>query len=227
MTDAAVLEPDATTVPAEPAPEGPMRLYLIDGSGYIFRAYHALPPLTRKSDGAPVGAVSGFCNMMWKLICELRGQADAPTHLAVIFDATERTFRNDISVDYKANRPPAPDDLVPQFGMVREATRAFGVPGDRARRLRGRRPDRHLRPPGDRAGRGGGDHQLRQGPDAAGERQRPDVRHHEGQEDRPRAGDREVRRRAGEGDRRPGALRRQRGQRARARPASGSRPPLC
>jgi DNA polymerase-1 len=129
MTDAALAEAET----GQPAPElrkdeQPMRLYLVDGSGYIFRAYHALPPLTRKSDGAPVGAVSGFCNMMWKLICELRGQPEAPTHLAVIFDATERTFRNDISVEYKANRPPAPDDLIPQFAMVREATRAFGVP---------------------------------------------------------------------------------------------------
>lgn len=129
MTDAAVLEAET----GEPAPERkhdaePMRLYLVDGSGYIFRAYHALPPLTRKSDGMPVGAVSGFCNMMWKLICELRGQAESPTHLAVIFDATEKTFRNDISSAYKAHRPPAPEDLVPQFGMVREATRAFGVP---------------------------------------------------------------------------------------------------
>ena len=129
MTDAAVAEAET----GQPQPETvrdetPMRLYLVDGSGYIFRAYHALPPLTRKSDGAPVGAVSGFCNMMWKLICELRGQPDAPTHLAVVFDATERTFRNDISIEYKANRPPPPDDLIPQFAMVREATHAFGVP---------------------------------------------------------------------------------------------------
>jgi DNA polymerase-1 len=129
MTDAAVLDAEAGQArPETPPADPPMRLYLVDGSGYIFRAYHALPPLTRKSDGAPVGAVSGFCNMLWKLLCEMRAQPDAPTHLAVIFDATERTFRNDISVDYKANRPPAPDDLIPQFGMVREATRAFGVP---------------------------------------------------------------------------------------------------
>jgi DNA polymerase-1 len=102
------------------------RLYLIDGSGYIFRAYHALPPLTRKSDGMPIGAVAGFCNMMWKLLNDMKGP-DAPTHLAVIFDASEQTFRNEIDPNYKANRPPAPDDLVPQFGMIREATRAFGV----------------------------------------------------------------------------------------------------
>jgi DNA polymerase-1 len=101
-------------------------LYLVDGSGYLFRAYHALPPLTRKSDGLPVGAVSGYCNMLWKLLEEMRG-GDAPTHLAVIFDAGEKTFRNDIYKAYKANRPPPPEDLVPQFPLVRDATRAFGV----------------------------------------------------------------------------------------------------
>ncbi len=109
--------------------DGPKtRLYLVDGSGYIFRAYHALPPLTRKSDGLPVGAVAGFCNMLWKLLCEMKGEAEAPTHLAVIFDHAERTFRNDLYAAYKAHRPPAPEDLVPQFALVREATRAFGVP---------------------------------------------------------------------------------------------------
>ena len=106
------------------------RLYLLDGSGYIFRAYHALPPLTRKSDGLPVGAVAGFCNMMWRLICELSAAHadDAPTHLAVIFDAAGPSFRSDIYDQYKAHRPPAPPDLIPQFALVREATRAFGVP---------------------------------------------------------------------------------------------------
>jgi DNA polymerase-1 len=101
-------------------------LYLIDGSGYLFRAYHALPPLTRKSDGLPVGAVSGYCNMLWKLLADMKA-GDAPSHLAVIFDASERTFRNDIYKEYKAHRPPAPEDLIPQFPLVREATRAFGV----------------------------------------------------------------------------------------------------
>jgi DNA polymerase-1 len=101
-------------------------LYLVDGSGYLFRAYHALPPLTRKSDGLPTGAVSGYCNMLWKLLEDMKG-GDAPTHLAVIFDAGEKTFRNDIYKAYKANRPPPPEDLVPQFGLVRDATRAFGV----------------------------------------------------------------------------------------------------
>ena len=101
-------------------------LYLVDGSGYLFRAYHALPPLTRKSDGLPTGAVSGYCNMLWKLLEDLKG-GDAPTHLAVIFDAGEKTFRNDFYPAYKAHRPPPPEDLVPQFPLVRDATRAFGV----------------------------------------------------------------------------------------------------
>ncbi len=101
-------------------------LYLIDGSGYLFRAYHALPPLTRKVDGLPTNAVSGYCNMLWKLLADLRG-GDAPSHLAVIFDAGEKTFRNDFYPEYKAHRPPPPEDLVPQFPLVRDATRAFGV----------------------------------------------------------------------------------------------------
>ncbi len=101
-------------------------LYLIDGSGYIFRAYHALPPLSRKSDGLPTGAVSGYCNMLWKLLEDMKGW-EKPTHLAVIFDAGRATFRNEIYKEYKANRPPPPDDLIPQFPLVREATRAFGV----------------------------------------------------------------------------------------------------
>ena len=101
-------------------------LYLVDGSGYLFRAYHALPPLTRKSDGLPTGAVSGYCNMLWKLLEDLKG-GDRPSHLAVIFDAGEKTFRNAFYPQYKAHRPPPPEDLVPQFSLVRDATRAFGV----------------------------------------------------------------------------------------------------
>jgi DNA polymerase-1 len=101
-------------------------LYLVDGSGYLFRAYHALPPLTRKSDGLPVGAVSGYCNMLWKLLEDMKGP-EQPTHLAVIFDASEKTFRNEIYKEYKAHRPPAPEDLIPQFPLVRDATRAFGI----------------------------------------------------------------------------------------------------
>ena len=101
-------------------------LYLIDGSGYIFRAYHALPPLTRKSDGLPVGAVQGFCNMLWKLLKETNS-GQKPTHLAVIFDKSSKTFRNDIYPEYKAHRPEPPADLRPQFGLIKQATRAFNV----------------------------------------------------------------------------------------------------
>ena len=101
-------------------------LYLVDGSGYLFRAYHALPPLSRKSDGLPTGAVSGYCNMLWKLLEDMKG-GDKPSHLAVIFDAGKLTFRNRIYPQYKANRPDPPEDLIPQFPLVRDATRAFGV----------------------------------------------------------------------------------------------------
>ncbi|MGQ0486212.1 MAG: DNA polymerase I [Hyphomicrobiales bacterium] len=102
-------------------------LYLIDGSGYIFRAYHALPPLTRKSDGLPVGAVLGFCTMLWKLLKETNA-GHKPTHLAVIFDKSAKTFRNAIYPAYKAQRPEPPADLRPQFGLIKQATRAFNVP---------------------------------------------------------------------------------------------------
>ena len=102
-------------------------LHLIDGSGFIFRAYHALPPLTRKSDGLPVGAVAGFCNMLFKFVEDQKG-ADAPTHVAVVFDYSGKTFRNEIYPKYKANRPPAPEDLIPQFPLTRDATRAFNLP---------------------------------------------------------------------------------------------------
>jgi DNA polymerase-1 len=116
-------------IPRQPTQDGPrVRLYLVDGSSYLFRAYHALPPLTRKSDGLPVGAVAGFCNMLWKLLVDMRAQPDAPTHLAVIFDHSEKTFRNEMYAAYKAHRPPPPEDLIPQFPLVRDATRAFGVP---------------------------------------------------------------------------------------------------
>jgi DNA polymerase-1 len=101
-------------------------LYLVDGSGYIFRAYHRLPPLTNKH-GQPAGAVYGFTTMMWKLVEELHA-AEGPTHMAVIFDASSKTFRNDMYDQYKAHRPPPPEDLVPQFPMIRDATRAFSLP---------------------------------------------------------------------------------------------------
>ncbi|GER05173.1 hypothetical protein JCM17846_28550 [Iodidimonas nitroreducens] len=102
-------------------------LYLIDGSGYIFRAYHALPPMSRK-DGTPVNAVYGFSNMLFKLLKDVN-EGEAPTHFAVIFDAARKSFRNDLYADYKAHRPDAPEDLVPQFSLIREATKAFNVAG--------------------------------------------------------------------------------------------------
>ncbi len=104
--------------------------YLIDGSGYIFRAYYALPPLTRKSDGLPVGAVSGFCNMLFKLLEDAKSEdnKERPTHFAVIFDSARKNFRNDIYSDYKANRSDAPDDLIPQFDYIRKSVLAFNLP---------------------------------------------------------------------------------------------------
>jgi len=104
--------------------------YLIDGSGYIFRAYYALPPLTRKSDGLPVGAVSGFCSMLFKLLEDSKSNENLqkPTHFVVIFDAARKTFRNEIYSDYKANRSEAPDDLAPQFEYIRKSVVAFNLP---------------------------------------------------------------------------------------------------
>ena len=102
-------------------------LHLIDGSAYIFRAYHALPPLTRKSDGLPVGAVAGFCNMISRYVDGNGSSKDAPTHVAVIFDYSSKTFRNALYPDYKANRPPPPEDLRPQFPLTRDASRAFNL----------------------------------------------------------------------------------------------------
>ena len=104
--------------------------YLIDGSGYIFRAYYALPPLTRKTDGLPTGAVSGFCSMLFKLLEDSKSieNLQKPTHFAVIFDAARKTFRNEIYSDYKANRSEAPDDLAPQFEYIRKSVEAFNLP---------------------------------------------------------------------------------------------------
>jgi DNA polymerase-1 len=101
-------------------------VFLVDGSGYIYRAFHALPPLTRKSDGLQVGAVAGFCNMLWKLLQDAAAGVK-PTHLAVVFDKSEHTFRNEMYDQYKAHRPEAPDDLKPQFGLIRKAVAAFSV----------------------------------------------------------------------------------------------------
>ncbi len=104
--------------------------YLIDGSGYIFRAYYALPPLSRKSDGLPTGAVSGFCSMLFKLLEDSRSDDSEhkPTHFAVIFDSARKNFRNDIYSEYKANRTEAPEDLVPQFEYIRKSVKAFNLP---------------------------------------------------------------------------------------------------
>jgi len=104
--------------------------YLVDGSGYIFRAYYALPPLSRKSDGLPTGAVSGFCSMLFKLLEDSRSDDSIhkPTHFAVIFDSARKTFRNDIYKEYKANRSEAPDDLAPQFDYIRKSVKAFNLP---------------------------------------------------------------------------------------------------
>lgn len=105
-------------------------LFLVDGSGFIFRAFHAIPALNRKSDGLPVNAVSGFCNMLWKLLRDARNTdvGVTPTHLAVIFDYSSTTFRKEIYPLYKANRSAPPEDLIPQFGLIRHATRAFNLP---------------------------------------------------------------------------------------------------
>jgi DNA polymerase-1 len=122
--------PEKAAVPSNPAAR-PLKkgdhLFLVDGSGYIFRAYHALPPLTRKSDGLQVNAVLGFCNMLWKLLADMP-KDDKPTHLAVIFDKSEKTFRTEMYPEYKAHRPDLPEDLRPQFPLIRDAVRAFEIP---------------------------------------------------------------------------------------------------
>ena len=102
-------------------------VFLVDGSGYIFRAYHALPPLTRKSDGLPTNAVHGFCNMLNKLIREANN-GNKPTHFAVIFDKSRYSFRNEIYPQYKAHREEPPEELIPQFELIRKAVRAFNIP---------------------------------------------------------------------------------------------------
>src|SRR3989442_6760264 len=121
----------AQSARSAPPPAGALKkadhVFLVDGSSYIFRAYHALPPLNRKSDGLQVNAVLGFCNMLWKLLREMP-EDNRPTHLAVVFDKSEITFRNKLYPDYKAHRPPASDDLIPQFALIREAVRAFDLP---------------------------------------------------------------------------------------------------
>src|SRR6476660_8455409 len=108
------------------APKKGDHVFLVDGSSYIFRAYHALPPLNRKSDGLQVNAVLGFCNMLWKLLRDMKPE-ERPTHLAVVFDKSEKTFRNEMYAEYKSNRTEPPDDLRPQFAFIREAVRAFDL----------------------------------------------------------------------------------------------------
>ncbi len=117
-------------MPTQKHPGSPKKgdhVFLVDGSGYIFRAYHALPPLTRKSDGLQLNAVLGFCNMLWKLLRDMKPE-ERPTHLAVVFDKSEKTFRTEMYPAYKAHRPDPPDDLIPQFAFIREAVRAFDLP---------------------------------------------------------------------------------------------------
>jgi len=126
VTKPATPVPAAAPAAAKGARKGD-HIFLVDGSSYIFRAYHALPPLNRKSDGLQVNAVLGFCNMLWKLLRDMP-EDDRPTHLAIVFDKSEVTFRNTIYPDYKAHRPPAPDDLIPQFALIRQAVHAFDLP---------------------------------------------------------------------------------------------------
>ncbi|HEX4408896.1 MAG TPA: DNA polymerase I [Xanthobacteraceae bacterium] len=117
----------AETPPAAGALKKGDHLFLVDGSGYIFRAYHALPPINRKSDGLQLNAVFGFCNMLWKLLRDMKPE-EKPTHLGVVFDLSERTFRTEMYPDYKAHRPDPPDDLRPQFPLIRQAVAAFDLP---------------------------------------------------------------------------------------------------
>jgi DNA polymerase-1 len=116
--------PEAPSVPVKPGDH----VVLVDGSSYIFRAYHALPPLNRASDNLPLNAVFGFCNMLWKLLRDANG-GEKPTHIAVVFDHSAKSFRNDFYPEYKAHRPEPPEDLVPQFALIRDAVKAFNVAG--------------------------------------------------------------------------------------------------
>ncbi len=159
-----------------------VHLVLIDGSGFIFRAFHALPPMNR-ADGTPVNAVYGFTNMLARFLREHVG-----THLAVIFDAGRLTFRNEMYDQYKAHRPEPPPELVPQFALVREATAAFGVPAIELAGLGGGRPDRRLCLHGG-GGRRALHHRLvRQGPDAADPARRRHAGPDQAEADRPGRG---------------------------------------
>ncbi len=209
---------DAADTAVNRSPNRPIRkgdhVFLVDGSSYIFRAYHALPPLTRKSDGLPIGAVAGFCNMLWRLIRDIGGgrEADAPRRRLRLLghDVPQRHVRPVQGAAPRAaggSAPAVPADPRGGARLRHPLRRAEGLRGRRhhrdlcPRRLRGRRDDHH---------RG-----VRQGPDAARRQRRDDVRLHEGKAHRPRRGDREIRRAAREGRRGAGADRRQRRQRAR------------
>ncbi|PWB58770.1 MAG: DNA polymerase I, partial [Bradyrhizobiaceae bacterium] len=130
-TKTAASKPAPKAEPAKPQGSAGVKpgdhVFLVDGSSYIFRAYHALPPLNRKSDGLQLNAVYGFCNMLWKLLRDMKPE-ERPTHLGIVFDKSERTFRNELYAEYKAHRPEAPADLIPQFAYIREAVRAFDLP---------------------------------------------------------------------------------------------------
>ncbi|MDE2373055.1 MAG: DNA polymerase I [Hyphomicrobiales bacterium] len=125
-TSTAVTAASAAKPATKPVKKGD-HVFLVDGSGYVFRAYHALPPITRRSDGLQLNAVFGFCNMLWKLLRDMKPD-ERPTHLAVVLDKSEKTFRTEMYADYKAHRPDPPDDLKPQFKFIREAVRAFDLP---------------------------------------------------------------------------------------------------
>ena len=125
-TKTAAPAPTPTTAASRPVKKGD-HVFLVDGSGYIFRAYHAIRFEPRTADGTHVNAVYGFCNMLWKLLKEMKPD-ERPTHLAVIFDKSEKTFRTEMYKEYKAHRPPPPDDLIPQFPLIRDAVRAFEIP---------------------------------------------------------------------------------------------------
>ena len=125
--DTATPAPAVTAGPgARPVKKGD-HVFLVDGSGYIFRAYHAIRFEPRTPEGVHVNAVYGFCAMLWKLLKEMKPE-DKPTHLAVVFDKSEKTFRTEMYKEYKAHRPPPPEDLIPQFPLIRDAVRAFEIP---------------------------------------------------------------------------------------------------
>ncbi len=188
-------------------------VFLVDGSGYIFRAYHAIRFAPHTPDGVHVNAVYGFCAMLWKLLAEIKDPR--PTHLAVIFDKSEKTFRTEMYKEYKAHRPAAAGRPDPAISADPRSGARLRYPLPRTGRLRGRRPDRDLCAAGLRGRRDHHHRVVRQGPHAARERVRDHVRHDEGRPHWRAGGDREIRRAALEGDRGAGADRRLQRQRSR------------